>query len=182
MFIHAIILSVVIGYILKGRLINLEQVKIKGIYFILVAYIMEYIVIILIRNSIIQRSLYTYILDSIMYLLLFIFTYLNKGNKLIFCMGIGFLLNAIPIFFNGGAMPVGGPAMKMTSSDINIEMRGLYTFINDKTKFWFLGDIIPFSGIIKSMVSIGDIIAAIGMMLIIITGMKKQRTNSVKLI
>jgi hypothetical protein len=179
MFIHAIVLAVIIGYILKGRLGNLEQIRIRGINFIIVAFIMEYIIVLLIKNSIIKHSIYTYILDLIMYSLLFIFTYLNKDNKLIFCMGIGFLLNAIPIFFNGGAMPVGVKAMTMTSSDINIKMKGLYTFVDENTRFWYLGDVIPFRGFIKSMISIGDIIAAIGMMLIIIKGMREQGTKSV---
>jgi hypothetical protein len=180
MFIHAIIIAVAIGYILKGRLKNLEQVEMKAFALILVSFILEFLIVMLIKKSILQIGTLTCILDIAMYLLIFVFTFMNRKNKLIFLMGIGFLLNAIPIFLNGGAMPVSSVAFKMLNSnaEIDIEKLGLYTLINQDTKLWILGDIIPFRGFIKSIVSIGDIIAALGMMSIIITGMKKQSTKS----
>ena len=88
-------------------------------------------------------------------------------------MGVGFLLNAIPIFLNGGAMPVSAKAAETAGLTLNISSEGLYTLINGSTKAWFLGDIIPLTFLRNFAISIGDIIAALGLMLFIITGMKK---------
>jgi len=108
-----------------------------------------------------------------MYILLVIFVYFNRKNKYIVLMGVGFLINAIPIFLNGGAMPVSTKAAETAGLTLNISKEGLYTLINGDTRLWFLGDIIPLTVLRHFAISIGDIITAVGLMLFIITGMRK---------
>ena len=112
-----------------------------------------------------------------MYTLLVIFIYFNRKNKYIVLMGLGFLLNAIPIFLNGGAMPVSAKAAETAGLTLNMSKEGLYTLINENTRVWFLGDIIPLTFLRNFAISIGDIIAVLGLMLFIITGMKKTAKN-----
>jgi hypothetical protein len=179
MFIYAIILAIVIGYLLKGRLKNFESVKINWISLIFISFFIEFAIVMLIQQGIINRGLITYSLNLVMYAILFTFIYKNRNNLYILIMGVGFLLNAIPIFLNGGAMPVSSEAAQIAKLTMNIEKEGLYTLINNQTRFWYLGDIIPFIALRNYVVSIGDIVSALGIMFFIITSMKheKRRIN-----
>ncbi|MGH4124499.1 MAG: DUF5317 domain-containing protein [Clostridium sp.] len=173
MFIEALIFALIIGYILKGNIKNLENVDVKVTYLVFIAFFIEFFIVISIRKGFFNIGIFTYILDSIMYILLIIFIYFNRKNKYIVLMGLGFLLNAIPIFLNGGAMPVSAKAAKTAGITLNMSKEGLYSLINENTRVWFLGDIIPLTFLRNFAISIGDIIAVIGLMLFIITGMKK---------
>jgi len=177
MFIEGLIFAVIIGYILKGRIKNLENVDIKCTYLVFISFFIEFFIIIVIRKGFINIGIFTYILDAIMYILLAAFVYFNRKNKYIVLMGLGFLLNAIPIFLNGGAMPVSTKAAETAGLSLNMSKEGLYTLINANTRVWFLGDIIPLTFLRHFAISIGDIMAVLGLMLFIITGMKKAAKN-----
>ena len=177
MFIEALIFAVIIGYILKGKIKNLENVDIKRTYLVFISFFIEFFIIISIRKGFFNIGIFTYILDFIMYVLLVTFIYFNRKNKYIVLMGLGFLLNAIPIFLNGGAMPVSAKAAETAGLSLNMSKEGLYSLINENTRVWFLGDIIPLTFLRHFAISIGDIIAVLGLMLFIITGMKKTAKN-----
>ncbi|WP_291634507.1 DUF5317 domain-containing protein [Clostridium sp.] len=174
MFIEALIFAVILGYILKGNIKNLENVDLKAAYLVFISFLIEFFIVISINKGFLSIGIFTYILNFIMYLLLVAFIYFNRKNKYIVLMGFGFLLNSIPIFLNGGAMPVSPKAAEIAGLTLNISREGLYTFINENTKVWFLGDIIPLTFLRNFAISIGDIIAVVGLMLFIITGMKRQ--------
>lgn len=177
MFIEGLIFALIIGYLLKGNIKNLENVDIKAVYLVFIAFFIEFFIIISIRKGFFHIGVFTYILDFIMYTLLIVFIYLNRRDKYIVLMGVGFLLNAIPIFLNGGAMPVSAKAAEIAGLTLNISKEGLYTLINENTRLWFLGDIIPLTFLRNFAISIGDIIAVVGLMLFIIMGMKKTARN-----
>lgn len=181
MFIISIVLAIILGYIFGGKIRNLEKLNIRGIYLIFISFGLEFAIVMCIRNGILNIGKISYLLDVIMYLLLLIFVLLNRKNIWLTIMGVGFLLNAIPIFLNGGAMPVSQEAIKMVGLDPNISSEGLYTVIDSSTKLWFLGDIIPINFINNFIISIGDVFTAIGLILLIITGMKnKVNRNKLK--
>lgn len=175
MFIQALVIAIIIGYILKGSLKNIDTSSIKGLYFVFIAFFIELIIVILIKNGYLIRGIITYIINLIMYILLLIFIYINRKNKWIVVMGIGFLLNAIPIFLNGGAMPVSSSAVDAVGITQNVSSEGLYVLIDNSTKLAFLGDVIPLKYPRPFAISIGDIIGAIGLMLFVITEMKSKR-------
>jgi hypothetical protein len=176
MFVLSCVIALIIGYLLKGRLRNLEYVEVKSLYLVIVGFSIEVIIIILIRTGVLSHGWITLTLDAIMYILLFIFIYLNRKDIYLLIMGVGFILNAIPIFANGGAMPVSEAAAKAIGAEhIDVTKQGLYVLINSETRFWYLGDIIPIVFITRTAASIGDFILAIGLILFIITGMKKSK-------
>ena len=177
MFIEGLIFALIIGYILKGKIKNLENVDIKGVYLVFISFFIEFFIIIGIRKGIFNIGIFTYMLDLIMYTLLTIFIYINRKDKYIVLMGIGFLLNAIAIFLNGGAMPVSAKAAEIAGITLDISNEGLYTLINENTRVWFLGDVIPKTFLRNFAISIGDIVAMLGLMLFVITGMKKTAKN-----
>lgn len=177
MFIEGLIFAVIIGYILKGNIKNLENVDVKGVYLVFISFFIEFFIIICIRKGIFNIGIFTYILDFIMYTLLAMFIYFNRKDKYIVLMGLGFLLNAIAIFSNGGVMPVSAKAATAAGVTLDISKEGLYTLINENTRVWFLGDVIPKTFLRNFAISIGDIIAVLGLMLFVITGMKKIAKN-----
>jgi len=177
MFIEVLFFSIILGYILKGNLKNLENTDIKSLYLIFVAFFIEFAIVMLIQKGILTRGTLTFVLDLVMYSLLAVFAYTNRKNTFLMLMSIGFLLNAIPIFLNGGAMPVSLRAVKAAGISENVTREGLYRLIDSNTIFWFLGDIIPLTFLRNFAISIGDILAAIGLSLFIITGMKKNKKN-----
>jgi hypothetical protein len=175
MFIEVLLFSLVIGYIFKGSVKNFNIDNYKGAYLVFVAFLMEAIMVFLINKGLLYRGTFTYCADLIMYILVFIFTYLNRNNKWILIMSIGFILNSIPIFLNGGTMPVSGKAAVIAGIPIDISKEGLYKIIDSNTKAVILADIMPLTFLRHFVISIGDIIAAIGMSLFIITGMKNKQ-------
>lgn len=175
MFIIALVISIIIGYILRGRLKNINNVEIYHLYLVFAAFIIEAITIFCIRKGLLQRGTITFVIDLCMYILIFLFGYFNRRNPFIAIMCFGFLLNAIPIFLNGGAMPVGIKAIDTVGLTHNIDKEGLYRLVDSNTKLWFLGDVIPFKFITNLAISIGDIVAAVGLMLFVIMGMKKTK-------
>lgn len=174
MFIEALVISIVIGYLLKGSIKNLNIEMMSGVYLVIAAFLIEAVMVFLISRGMIVRGTITYFFNLIMYIMIFIFAYLNRNNRWILVMSIGFLLNAVPIFLNGGAMPVSTDAAIKAGLTTNVSSEGLYLLIKSGTKAALLGDIIPVNFIGHFVVSIGDMIAAIGMSIFIITGMKNR--------
>ena len=174
MCIQAIFFSVIIGYILKGRLKNFEYIELKGLCFVAVTFFLQAAVILLIRKGLLQNTILVYVLHLIMYIMLFYFIYLNKKEKPLIFMGIGFLLNAIPILLNGGTMPVDMETVRSIGINVDITQRGMYNAVNSKTILWFLGDIIPKRFITNEVISIGDIVITLSLAFFIVKSMKKS--------
>ncbi len=177
MFIAVIIVAIIIGYIFKGRLSNIDANSIQSMYLIFIAFLIEAIMIFLIRKGYLQRGILTYIVNLIMYIFLFSFIYKNRYDKCMVLMGVGFLLNALAIFLNGGAMPVSSEIVNQLGITQNISAEGLYVFVNESTRLRFLGDIIPLKYPRSYAISIGDIVEAIAIAVFIITEMRSKKTK-----
>lgn len=182
MFLEALVIGIIIGYILKGNLKNLENIKLKYPYLAIGAFAVEFILFSLVRRGTLSRGYFTTSIYIIEYALIFLFIYFNKENKFVLTMGLGFLLNALAIFLNGGAMPVSAKAavtagLAPSIDSVKASAEGLYVIQNESTRLWILGDIIPKTYLRHYVISIGDIIAAIGLMMFIIKGMKSKKTN-----
>lgn len=175
----SVILGIVIGYLLKGDLKNMDVSNLKGIYIAFSSFLIEVILFTLVRKGILNRGLITIIFYSAQYILLFIFVYLNRKNFAILVLGLGFLLNAIAIFSNGGAMPVNPNAiveagLAPSIDKINAPAEGLYIVQTADTNFALLGDIIPFKYVFHYVASIGDLFIYLGIILFIVKEMKRK--------
>ncbi|KRQ87788.1 hypothetical protein ABG79_00593 [Caloramator mitchellensis] len=175
----SVILGIIIGYLLKGDLRNMDVSNLKGIYIAFASFLVEVILFTLVRKGILERGLITIIIYSIQYLLLFIFVYLNRKNFAILILGLGFLLNAIAIFSNGGAMPVNPNAiveagLAPSIDQINASSEGLYIVADETTKLAIFGDFIPIKYVLHYVISIGDILIYLGILLYIIKEMKRN--------
>lgn len=171
MFIEVIIISLLLGLVLKGSIKNFKDVDLNHLGLVFIGFATETILVLLIRNGIIINSYIVYILHFSMYIMLFIFIYFNRKFYEISLMGIGFFLNALAIFTNGGKMPVSSEAaikVGMGNFISNIANEGLYKLVDNSTNLSFLCDIIPKPYPRPFIVSIGDIITAVGLFLLIL--------------
>jgi hypothetical protein len=167
-----------VGYILRGSLKNIDPSKIKSTYLVFIAFLIETIIVMSIRYGYLVRGSLTYIINLMMYITLFIFIFKNRYNKWMLLMGGGFLLNAIVIFLNGGSMPVSSIAVNHLGMIQSIPSEGLYVAVDANTKLSFLSDIIPIRYPRKYVISIGDIVEAISIAAFIITEMKSKKYKS----
>lgn len=174
MFVESAIFAIIIGYLLKGKLKNIEIEKIKGISIVLCAFLIKFILIVCIQKGFLKFGIILYITYIVQYSLILVFILLNRRNRLLVIMGIGILLNALVIFANGGVMPVSIKAMQAYGLNIDVSSKGMYRALDNSTRLAFLGDVIPGKFIIHFIFSLGDIITAVGMMMYIIWGMKKK--------
>ncbi|KPU45784.1 hypothetical protein OXPF_10190 [Oxobacter pfennigii] len=181
MFIEALLLSIIIGYILKGSIKRVNVENIKGSYIAFLSFGIEIMIFIPVRKGIISPGIITLLLYIVEYMLIFMFIYMNRKNKWILIMGIGFMLNAVAIFANGGLMPVSQAAIDAAGIKGSVSSEGLYTLVNKSTRLWFLGDVIPFRIFRSYVVSIGDLVSAIGLMIFMISGMRKTKVKSIML-
>ncbi|MFA9397186.1 MAG: DUF5317 family protein [Clostridiaceae bacterium] len=190
MFLQGVILSIFIGYILKGRLKNINVRKIRAIYLVLIAFFMKFILLKLTSMDILSRGAVLYVLYLTQYSLLALFVIINRKDKYILIMGVGFLLNALVIFTNGGSMPVSLEAAKNIGFSGDSVGNGLYRIMNEKTILGFLGDkysfyplgfinkFLPFNIIKPYVASLGDFVLVIGLGLYIIMGMTSKKGNN----
>jgi len=65
MFIEGLIIAIIIGYILKGKLKNLENVDIKGAYIVFISFFIEFFIVISIKKGLFNIGNFTYLLNSI---------------------------------------------------------------------------------------------------------------------
>jgi hypothetical protein len=177
LFLVVIIIAIIIGYLLGGRFKNIDMSKFEGVYLVFIAFTIEAIVVLSIRKGFLVVGSLTYIINLIMYIILFVFIYRNRHSKCMVLIGLGFLLNALPIFLNGGAMPVSGNVINQLGMTQNVSSEGLYVIIDVNTKLSFLADIIAVKYPKTYAASVGDFVEAVGIAVFIITEMKSKKSK-----
>ncbi len=85
----------------------------------------------------------------------------------------GATLNLVALFLNEGFMPVDENALNKTGQEVSsLETDSRHQLMTDTTKFWMLGDWIP---VIKYVISPGDVLVAIGLILLIYMNSSKMK-------
>lgn len=173
MIIEAIIIGIIIGLIRKGKISRLEYVKINLSPFILLALI-SYIAIIVVNLGLlpIESNLYYVFLVST-YALIIIVLAFNLDKKFMFLPLIGVMMNFICMCVNSFKIPI--------KSDIVLQLYGTDMsnyLLNNKIKFFIPAENATLNGLGKLftfgnyyfynvILSIGDILIAIGIVLVI---------------
>lgn len=179
-FIWILLISVLIGYAIGGRLANIEHVKLKWTGLIILAIIIQILIFLPFFDEAPELKLLQTLLHFFSYALLLASIIANRHLKGMYIIGLGMLFNCAVIFLNDGYMPVpiehwitaGFGDLELFSSGIPI---GNAVLMTDATKLWFLGDIlcIPMYPAPRLM-SIGDVILGIGAMLLVAQMMKSK--------
>jgi hypothetical protein len=183
-FIWILLISVLIGYGIGGRLANIEHVRLKWTGLIILAIIIQIVIFLPFFDGALELKLLQTLLHFFSYALLLTSIIANRHFVGMYLIGVGMLLNCAVIFLNGGYMPVpiehwvtaGFGELELFSSGTPI---GNAILMTDATKLWFLGDIlcIPMYPAPRLM-SIGDVILGIGAMLLITQMMKSKKEEA----
>lgn len=168
----AVILGVLIGFLRKGSLKNLSQLKLHGTWLILVALVIQLLIFPLgARKPLIGFG--TEYLHILSYLLLLAFVFLNRRYWQIILMGLGMLSNFLVILANGGHMPateaaLRGAGLNRVADRITAgNTSGNIILMSEDTKLNFLGDIMymPSWVPLANAFSLGDLLLGLGIIL-----------------
>jgi hypothetical protein len=175
MFIEAMILGLIIGTIRKGRISNLFSLNIRGWYLIIIGVIIQYMPIIfnIFSINILNFNYFTVVGNVI---LLFV-VLINIEIKGIFIILIGGIINLFGFVINGFKMPIiqSGVSEKMMHL-INSNNVLNYKLISEISNWKiYLGKIIVIPDIYPfyKVLSAGDIIIMIGLVVLVEMEMKK---------
>ena len=186
MLIESIFLGIIIGYLRKGKLGNLASLSFKKVYLVFISVSIEFgLSRLLINYNHLISAAYSFAIVMIQYLLSFLFIYFNRKQPKIWLIGIGVLLNFTVIAANYGAMPVSNRILALASSSKKISLLKSgkfypYKLMDQGTRLWFLGDFICVSFPLRQFISIGDIILAVGILMLIQRAMRVDTKFKVK--
>ena len=185
MIIETMILSLLVGKLRGGKIRNLEDLYINGWYLFVVSFLIEIVTLLVISRgqgflSILLENKFFYI-HILIYLTLIIGLTMNWK-----CIGLrivlfGSIINFLPIIFNNGKMPVLLNALEHSKlyNQISLLEEGrivTHVLARWNTKLIILGDIIPIGKpyILPKIISVGDILIAFGLFLLIQMNMKRS--------
>ncbi len=183
MITEAVILSLIIGYLRGGNITNIANLPMRKAWLIAVPgsiLVVFYVAKVLGSSFAGQVAHY---LHQIVYLFVLIALCFNFKIPGVIPLFIGSLSNSIAAFANGGDMPVSLKAVKAAGMTEHAELllKGdlvRHVLMTENTRLNFLADIIPtprppfpFPGVH----SIGDLLVALGLFIIIQHGMCPQK-------
>ncbi|MEL7649456.1 MAG: DUF5317 family protein [Sedimentibacter sp.] len=167
MFFEALILGVLIGIARRGRISRLAYVNFSGRPLIY-ASALFYLGIIIMNLGLYDYSSFLYagfLLAS--FVLTLVFLLLNINMKFMFVPLAGLALNLVVFLANGFKFPLAADAAaKIYGAEIyELLLGGKVVFFTaaEGARLSFLGNIIPIGSL--SLVSIGDLVAAVGVTL-----------------
>ncbi|PLS01425.1 DUF5317 domain-containing protein [Neobacillus cucumis] len=172
MVFDGIILAFIVGFLRKGNLRALAQLRLKWGWIFPILLVVELTVFTLQNNLkfLGQISGYIYI---IVYVLGLLFLFMNRNNPGFTLILFGVFLNFLVMVLNGGRMPVSLDAASILEPGyldvLKEELYAKHAALTDSTRLGFLGDIIPITKPYPrtQIISIGDIIMNIGAFLFI---------------
>ena len=192
LIVETMIISIIIGKMRKGKIDNIGYLNINKWYIFFIAFAIKIISILVVTRT--EGSVSNFLdinfsyIHIFIYLLFLIALFLNiseKGFKFVFA---GSLLNFIPMVFNKGKMPISINALKFSKLYTQLALLDegrimTHSLIEKGTKFWILADIIPIPKpyLFPKIISIGDILLAIGLYMIILKYMKDPENNILKI-
>ncbi len=168
----AMAIGVAIGLLRRGRLATLGQVKLRALYLIPVALLIQVLIFPIGGAEPVLRVGTAY-LHVLSYGLLLAFIVANRRYPEVLVMGGGLLLNLVAIAANGGYMPASAEALRragLPAAAAALEAgltRGNTVLMGAGTRLNFLGDFLylPAGVPLSSAFSVGDAALGIGVAL-----------------
>jgi hypothetical protein len=180
----AVLLGLLIGFLRRGNLANLAQLKLCSLWLILLALVIQLLIFPLGRAEPLVKSGTEY-LHLVSYLLLLAFIVINWRYFEILVMGGGLALNLLVISVNNGYMPASAAALRHAGrgrvADILEQSlhHGNIVLMSAETKLNFLGDFlyIPSAIPLSNAFSIGDLLLALGIIFLLGRRMVQSRQS-----
>lgn len=174
-------IGLLIGFLRRGSLAALGRLKLRAVYLILPALLIQFLVFPLGSGEPVVNVGTAY-LHVLSYLFLLAFVVANRRYPEILVMGGGLLLNLIAIAANGGYMPASAEALRRAGlHEVAAALggglrRGNTVLMGPGTRLNFLGDFlylpagVPFS----SAFSVGDVVLGVGLALFLARRMVRK--------
>ncbi|WDL98710.1 DUF5317 domain-containing protein [Alicyclobacillus sp. ALC3] len=168
-----IIAGLVVGWVRKGSIWSITEIRLRWLWVLPVAYILQHVSI-----SYLTGTVYEFVL-VLSYISLITFSLVNFKTPGLAWTLLGTFLNFLAMSVNGLRMPAYLPAVKqMDSALVGPLLAGHYgksVAMTSMTHLNFLGDIFSFQVQPASIISIGDIIFGIGLVILIQHAMLLKR-------
>jgi len=183
MLIETMVLAVLIGYLKGGKLTNLTELSLKGIWLVLAAFAMQVLIYWAgVKEFGLGPSWFAPSLHIVSYCLLLIFILINRTFPGIKILALGIFLNLLVISFNGGLMPVDPAYLTEEARRALITGRGTHGLLSETTRLMMLADrffiAIPWLG--KQLFSLGDVLIDIGAFILIFKTMNSPRSYRIR--
>jgi Family of unknown function (DUF5317) len=171
-----ILTGIIVGWIKKGSIWSIVHIRLKAIWFLPIAYILQHVSIAYLNGT--------------MYELIIVFSYISV---ILFCLMnlkvpgllwtfVGTVANFAVMMANGLRMPAYVPAvMRLSPRTVQFLLKGDYgksVAMSGHTQLNFLGDIFSFEIQPASLISVGDILFAIGLVIFIQHAMRVERRDN----
>lgn len=175
--IFAIIAGLSIGWLRRGSIWYLTNLSLKWVWGLPVAYIFQYISIRYFRSSIYEISI------ILSYVLLLAFCFRNLRVFGVAWTAAGTLSNFLVMAANGFRMPAYLPPIEQIDKHLVLLLRlgqvGKSVAMTKDTNLNFLGDIFFLKIQPPTLISIGDILFAIGLAILIQAAMQPRKESVV---
>lgn len=176
MFELAFVAAVIIGLVLGGKFKNLSRLEFKYIYLVFAAFLIQLGIDLLAPRQ--PWGGYPY-LHIFSYGLLFFTMIKNRHLPGMYFILAGTALNFVVIALNGGQMPVRPDVIPRDMAEVMAAGGGgTHGLLLENTRLGFLGDILyvslPYQ---KQLISVGDLVIDVGLLIFIIQGMKGYPAN-----
>jgi hypothetical protein len=180
LFIPIIVLAVLLGYVLGGRLKRLEDLPLRWWWFVLAGLAVQFFPLpegdagrdLLVRTGVLAFS----------YGLLLLFAFANLRLPGMWFIALGLACNALVIVVNGG-MPVGEEALRDSGQTDLLQVlveqgADKHHLLDDGDSLTFLADVIGVPSPVAQVISVGDIFVYAGLMWLIVWAMRERSPST----
>ncbi|KNY28248.1 DUF5317 domain-containing protein [Pseudobacteroides cellulosolvens] len=187
LYLVVIVLGVVLGVLAKGRVSNILNLKFEKLWLLLIVVCIQTAIRLLALRGLIDAGRYSFVTQGAAFTLLMVVLWYNRRLFGVVVIGVGTLSNILVMMLNGGLMPVSSELLKKIgdlSGSLELMKNGSdgkHILINEATKLPLLSDIIempPFLGWLMPIVSIGDLIVAVGIFLLVFLAVRSSSSQS----
>lgn len=177
MLLESIILAILIGLLVGGKLSSLFAINPKGLELLFLGALFQLFAFWSVKLHLEWANYWIIPFShSLSYLLLMGFTLTNRASRGLSLVALGIALNGAVIALNGGLMPVDPAYLPEASRQLLQTGTGTHGLLTDSTRLKILADIffvnIPIVG--KQLFSLGDILIDLGMGIFIVTQMRQS--------
>ena len=162
-----LVLSVLIGYLRRGRLSNYLKNPLRGVFLPILAFALEAALGLLAKWLPWPSERWLWAAVSAEYALIFAFVLLNIRRASFRVIAVSSALNFAVIAANGFRMPISPIVHNYAIFENVVERVSLgkmveYVLVGWDAPLWFLGDTIPILWVAPGLASVGDLGIAIG--------------------
>jgi len=173
MFAEAVLLGLLVGALRGGRITNLAFSNIRGWMLIIVGFLLQMVPALFGRSGLMDR--WGHVIAFLMVLLIVPVVFLNLEKKGFWAVGVGTVLNLIPMLTHGLRMPILLRSLQVTGRQemlTSMKSGAVLNYVGlEHLHGWtsYLGKVIPLPKFypLAQVLSVGDLFISLGLFLFI---------------